>query len=320
MCESCNIQTYASKQNQYDPTRTTSLRNIFAKNMKRRFDELEKVIVTSVVDNDCFGLSELVTQQMTPAGRRAFNYTLNREKIEAFLNWLEEQSRLGILEVRYMPGSLNTIEQSWMNLYITDSYKRGLIRARIEMKRAGLNVPSIEDTGGINASMSLPIHVDRLGLLFLRAFEELKNVTAAMSLQISKVLAQGLADGDGPRLLARKLVSTINGSGMGDLGITDSLGRFIPAKRRADMIARTETIRAHHHANINEYKSWGVEGIEVQAEFRTAGDGRVCDECADLHGKIFTLDEAYDLVPVHVYCRCICLPYSEKLKKILNDE
>jgi very-short-patch-repair endonuclease len=98
------------------------------------------------------------------------------------------------------------------------------------------------------------------------------------------------------------MVAAINGKGMGDLGLVDSLGRFIPARRRAEILARTEIIRAHHYANVNEYKTWGAFGVSVVAEFRTAGDDRVCEECAALEGKIFTLDEILPMIPIHPQC------------------
>jgi SPP1 gp7 family putative phage head morphogenesis protein len=146
-------------------------------------------------------------------------------------------------------------------------------------------------------------------------FQDLKGITATMDTQISRILAQGMVDGDGPRLIARKLLSTINGTGTGELGITDTLGRFIPARRRAEMLARTEIIRAHHLATIAEYRNWGVLGISVKGEWRTAGDSRVCEKCQQLEGKVFTLDEIEPMIPLHISCRCIALPYIEELKK-----
>jgi len=128
-----------------------------------------------------------------------------------------------------------------------------------------------------------------------------------MDQQISRVLTQGMGDGDGPRLLARKLNAVIRGGGA-DLGITDALGRFIPAERRAEVLARTEVIRAHHQAMIQEFKNWKVQGITVMAEFRTAGDNRVCYECSLNEGKFYTLQQAENLIPVHPQCRCMALP------------
>lgn len=300
----------------YDPTHTTILRNNFARNMKRRFAELAMVVRKAVVDEDVFGLKPKThTLQMTTPGNEAFAFRRDAAKIEEFMAWLKIQVDRGILDVRTFQQVGTGIEGAWTNLYIADSYKRGLQRARSELKKAGYDVPSIEDTGGIDVAMRNIFHVDRLGVLFTRVFSDLKGVTAAMESQIARVLAQGIADGDGMMLLARKLVATINGTGMGELGITDTLGRFIPAARRAEMIARTEIIRSFTQAQLQEFRNWGVEGVDVLAEFHTAGDDRVCEICASLEGRVYTLDEANDLIPRHVQCRCIFLPHVEELQK-----
>jgi len=128
-----------------------------------------------------------------------------------------------------------------------------------------------------------------------------------MEQQLARVLAQGMADGKGPREIVRLLNKTISGP-VGDLGITDTLGRFIPAERRAQILARTEIIRAHHVATINEYRNWEVEGVKVKAEWQTAGDGRVCSICAALDGKTFSLDKIENMIPAHPQCRCVALP------------
>lgn len=306
MCEVC--QNTLTINAQYDPTRTTTLRNLFVRAMNKRFDALTKQIYTKIVTEDCFGLDRLIQWN---AVREQFLFPRSAQKVEAFMTWLRQQVAEGILSVREYEQIGQSIDKAWTGLYITDSYKRGVIRARYELQKAGYIVPSIAATGGIEMSMMIPLHMDRLGLLYTRTYSELKGITSAMDTQISRILAQGIADGDGPRLLARKMISTINGSGMGDLAMTDKLGRFIPAKRRAETLARTEIIRAHHQAMIQEYKGWAVEGVFVQAEFLTAGDDRVCSICEGLEaGNPYTLDVAMNLIPVHPNCRCICLPYE----------
>jgi len=297
----------------YDPTRTTALRNAWARDMNKRFLELTSAIREGVDKRDCFGLrKEMQTLQVVPPGFRAFAFMRDPEKVAAFMAWLQEQVDKGLLKVVVFQQVGKAVEAVWTNMYVFDSYKRGVIRARYELQKLGLDVPPIED---MNILFGTPFHMDRIGLLFTRVYTELKNITSAMSLQISKVLSQGLIDGDGPRLLARKLIGTINGAGMGDLGLTDTLGRFIPAQRRAEMLARTEVIRAHHIATIQEYRNWAVEGVIVKAEWMTAGDDRVCPKCAALEGKIFTLDEIEPLIPLHPMCRCIALPWIEELQK-----
>ena len=306
----------------YDPTNTTTLRNIFTRAMNKRFGELVTTIKKAIIGQDCFGLKKesIQTHQMSVPGQRAFVFTRSSDKVEAFMNWLQQQIDKGILEVGTFQQAGHSIESAWTNLYILDSYKRGVIRARYELKKAGYDVPSIEQTGGIAMSMSTPFHMDRVGLLFTRVFSDLEGITSAMDAQISRVLAQGMADGDGMMLIARKLVATINGTGIGDLGITDTLGRFIPAVRRAEMLARTEIIRAYAESTLQEYKNWGVEGVTADVEFKTAGDDRVCPECEDLDNQVFTLDEASGVIPVHTNCRCCWIPYLKELEKFYNKK
>jgi len=297
--------------NNYDPTRTTVLRNAFAREMRKRFRELCLVIRKAIIEEDCFGLQPGV-YEMTPPGRKVFAFPRSADKVSAFMEWLQRQIDTGILEVRELAQVGVGVEGAWTNKYIYDSYKRGVIRARYELQKAGFDVPTIAQTGGIEISMSTPFHLDRVGLLYTRVFSGLQGITAAMDTQISRVLAQGIADGDGPRLLARKLISTINGTGMGELAITDTLGRFIPASRRAEMLARTEIIRAHHNATIQEYRNWAVEGVVVKAEWASAGDDRACNRCLDLEGSVFTLDVIEKMIPLHPNCRCIALPFKVK--------
>ena len=144
----------------------------------------------------------------------------------------------------------------------------------------------------MSSVFNAPIHVDRIGLLYTRTFSELKGITQAMDQQISRVLAQGIAEGRNPREIARILNNRVD-----KIGIT-----------RARALARTEIIRAHHQATIAEYKQFGVEGVKVKAEWLTAGYG-VCPECSDLEGRVFTLDKIEGMIPLHPNCRCVAIPY-----------
>jgi SPP1 gp7 family putative phage head morphogenesis protein len=274
------------------------------------------VIRDAIVDKDVFGLGNLfavnlqINETNANVPRKAFDFPLDKGKLDAFMEWLQSQEDRGLLTIGYREDLGRAIDNSWQNTYIRDSYKRGVLRGTYELENAGYdNVSSIEKRGGIAAVMSAPPHINRVGLLYSRAFNELRGITDSMNQKISRVLAQGLIEGDNPRLIARKLNKVIKGGGA-DLGLTDTLGRFIPAERRAEILARTEVIRAHHQGMVQTYRNWGVEGVHVKAEFRTAGDGRVCAECAGLAGTIFSLSEVDNLIPVHPLCRCIALPIT----------
>lgn len=299
----------------YDPTRTTTLRNQFAREMSKRFAQLRGAIRKAIVLQDCFGLRNRPTTFSAPTlpGPRAFDFPRSGDKVDAFMDWLKRQEDAGILEISDFPQSGLAIDHAWTNKYVSSSYQQGIRRGRQELINANFDVPPMSQTGGMGVAFNQPFHLDRVGLLYTRVFSELKGITASMDSQISRVLSQGMADGKGPIELARILTRTVSGP-VGGLGITDTLGRFIPAERRAKILARTEVIRAHHQATIQEYKNWGTEGVRVMAEFATAGDRRVCPECENLNGQIFPMGEEEatvsieNLIPVHPQCRCIALP------------
>lgn len=298
-----DLSAYA-RLDRMDPTRTTYLQQAFIRELKKRFRALRGEIRRMIVDEDCFGLMKR-SQEFKITAMTRFAFPRNADKIDGFMDWLRTREEAGILQTGKIRQIGAPIEKAWTDVYIVDSYKRGIIRSREELRKAGFSVPSLEATGGIEAAMSGPFHADRVGVLATRAFDGLKGITNAMDHQISQVLAQGMIDGDGPITLARKLTRTISGP-VGDLGITDTLGRFIPAERRAKMLARTEIIRAHHQGNIQEMRNWAVEGVKVKAEWATGGDP--CEECSSLEGKVFTLDEIQSMIPLHPSCKCVAIP------------
>ena len=71
---------------------------------------------------------------------------------------------------------------------------------------------------------------------------------------------------------------------------------------KADRIARTELSYVQNQSTLNRYKEMGVEKYKILS----AHDGRTCDKCADLDGKIFPIDKAeigVNFPPFHSNCR-----------------
>lgn len=304
ICKSKPSEGVYKRQAKYDPTKTTALRNAFSVAMRKRFKTLCMAIVKKVVTEDCFGLKDQEHRITVLSGE--FNFVRSADKVTAFMDWLKQQEKLGILSTGTASQLGTGIEGAWTDMYITDSYQRGVQRARYESIKAGYSVPKLDGAAGLAATMDTPFHMDRIGLVFSRVYAELKGITNDMDKQVSTILAQGLIDGKNPRDLARLMVRTITGPD-GDLGITDSLGRYIPAARRAEMLARTEIIRAHHAATVQEYKNWGLAGVKVMAEWQTAG-WNVCPKCSELQGKVFTISQIETMIPAHPNCRCVAIP------------
>ncbi len=178
----CGYTNIIVNARNYDPTRTTVLRNAFASDSNKRFRELEMAIKKTIVEKDAFGLKRTQVYQMRIPNQEAFAFERSREKVVAFMKWLQEQIDRGILEVRDLEQVGVGVEAVWTNKYLFDSYKRGIMRARSEMRRIGLEIPTIVETGGILVELSLPIHIDRLGLLYTRVFSDLKGITDVMDM------------------------------------------------------------------------------------------------------------------------------------------
>ena len=68
--------------------------------------------------------------------------------------------------------------------------------------------------------------------------------------------------------------------------------------RRHEMIARTETAGAQSRGALIGYGDLGVKKVR----FLAAPDA--CEECADKDGRVYTLDEAEGLIPLHPHGRC----------------
>lgn len=288
----CSSKSLLTLAKQVDPTRTKTLRDRFVADMTRRFRVITRLITESVVTNDAFGLN----QQNQPftleaAGPGQFDFPQNQDKLTAFMAWLQQQERENIFEIVPSERIGAAAAGSWMNFYIDSAYKQGIRRARQEMRKEGVDLPILGNQfqDEISVAFNAPVHADRVALLYARDFSELQGITAAMDQQISRVLSEGLINGWGTERIAQSLNDRVE-----KIGLT-----------RARMLARTEVIRAHHLATIQEYRNAEIQGVRVQAEFTTAGDGRVCQICKDLARttkgtiRIYTLDEIESLIPAH---------------------
>lgn len=250
---------------------------------------LRRAIMSMVVDDKAFG-----STGKPIANSENFEFLLDSQKIEEFNRWIKAQQRRG--DVAILPiGDSSYTNMGWVNAYIDSAYQQGIRRAYQELDRAGvatsatLGVSSgASADGGIVAAFNQPVHSDAVAAIYSRVYSDLEGITREMDKQISRVLAEGITRGDNPLAIAREMADRVD-----KIGIT-----------RARMLARTEVIRAHHIANLNSYKQFGVEEVEMVAEFTTAGDSRVCSKCESIDGKIYTIEAARGLIPVHPNCRC----------------
>lgn len=259
-----------------DPTKTITLRRKYEAEATRRFKTLRKEVKDAILDTP---------QQIKT---NAFEFTRSPRKVPEFMKWLKRRVDFTIFDG---VTDISTTNRAWQNVYIQTAYQKGIAAAAGNLRSAGVEVSDRY----ISSAFYQPIHADRAGLLYTRAFTDLQGVTSAMSTKMGRVLAAGILEGRGVMDIANDLVDIVDG-----IGIV-----------RARMIARSEVIAAHAEASLNVYEEAGLKGVNLQSEFSTARDDAVCPECGKLAGKLFSVEEARGVIPVHPNCRCAWLPVVE---------
>ena len=281
-----------------DPSRTTSLRKRYMADMKRRFSKVSRAIQELIVKDDALGLitSVPVTFQQQ-VSKQAWRFKSDANKVKEYRKWLQQQIDAKILTVHAISG------QPWTATYAESAYRKGMTKAYTQVHKQALAGDVAFYEGGkaqfLREAFASPISLSKIELIYTRAFDELKGVTAAMGQQMSRILTNGMIKGDGPRTIARELrknVATIT-------------------KTRAIVIARTEVIYAHAEGQLDSFERLGVKELGLMAEWMTAGDSRVCENCGALEGHIFTVEEARGMLPLHPNCRCIWTPYLKGISK-----
>lgn len=318
--------TFAQLQ-KVDPSHTLPIMRDFIREATRRFQWLIKVINAAIIDLDVLDIAEATERTQVVALRRfqvlelpdvedvlasvrekQYAFPRSSQKVSAFMKWIDEMEQRSVLEVFRRPGAARGMEEAWSDVYIRHAYQKGVARGRAELKAAGYKIPSFDSdpTKDVSLAMNQPIHVDRLGLAFTRSFTDLEGITKAMDTQISRTLADGLAAGYGPMKIAKNITDRVD-----KIGLT-----------RAKTLARTEVIRAHHKANVGEYRQAQAMGIKIVAEWSTAATP--CPLCSSLATRdYYTIEEIEDLIPVHPNCRCVALPMpldfaSEEVQDAVN--
>jgi len=262
-----------------DPTRTAPIRKRFISDMSARYRSLSKAVNQVVDEEDSFGLRD--PKVPTFALNQRWKFQTDDAKLKAFQEWFKLQVESKILQVA---GD----GEPWLAEYVTSAYKQGAVRAFIDAT-AGKDKTQREF---LSQAFNTPEAISKIKLLYTRTFEQLKGVSSQMSQNMARILSEGLSKGAGPREIARNLTKSINSID----------------KNRAFRIARTEIIHAHSEGQLDQLEKLGVTHVGVMVEWMTAGDSRVCPQCASMAGVVLPIKKARGLIPRHPNCRCTFTP------------
>lgn len=257
-----------------DPTRTSSLRAAFSRQLRKSFRRLKgRIVKYLVVDNE-------LALNATPTQMR---FATSPEKLKAFQTWIKQE----------LKDELLSDEQAWAR-YIQQGFLRGSGRAFDDAKSAkrAAGAKQSEARGEfLRDTFGRAETREKAQLLASRSFTDLENVTEDMATKMGRVLTDGLVSGANPRALAADLEDVLDSG-----------------RNRAETIARTEIVRAHSEGQLDAFERLGVEEIGVMVEWSTAGDDRVCDACSELEGIVLRVAEAHGMIPRHPNCRCAFVP------------
>lgn len=274
-----------ARKRSIDPSRTALLRRKFQAEMQRRFKSISKAIDVLFIKEKLLGEKRKMIAFNLDQGE--FLFASNPNKVRMFRKWLQEQINNGVLTV---VGGIKG--QPWTATYVISAYRQGIMRAYTDVHKPELS-KTPQWYGGakeqfLRDAFLQPVMMSQVEMLAMRAFDQLQGVTQDMSKQMGLILADGLANGKSPITIAREMKNTITKL----------------TKTRALLIARTEIIRAHAEGQLDGFGLLKIYKVSAEVEFTTAGDLLVCPKCADLEGKVFTLEAARGIIPIHCNCRC----------------
>ena len=164
-----------------------------------------------------------------------------------------------------------------------------------------MEMPDFQDLSDANRNALVKrtfATIDRSATDFLANYQVqlLGDVSAELSSAIKRTVTHGVISGKSIPEVARDIGRVVR-----DPNAFRHAGKtvFKTAQRRATLIARTETLRAHNEGRKVFYREVGV----TKVRWLVADDTRTCSACRALNGKVFGIDEI-EGPPLHPACRC----------------
>ena len=149
-------------------------------------------------------------------------------------------------------------------------------------------------------------------------FELITNVSNDLRDTIKHHIFRGVAEGQSIHEVARSITNS---------GLEPLHGKSMSAYQRASLIAHTEIARSMTTGRLQAYANYGVEKVKIL----TAEDGKVCPICLEaayvfnnknkvfgehLGERVYSIQDASDLIPFHPGCRCTVIAHIEHYQDI----
>ena len=274
----------------YDPTRTTDLRTRLRVDMDKRWQNLKRLTVRAIIDEDMLGLSNSARPGQ-----------IGTDPVTAFRGWFATAISRVVL-----PGG-----GDWLVPYVDEAASRGLQRA------AG----ALNPTGAYNPRAGEMAH----STVVAAAIGDLIGIAGVVGQQAGQAVANGVLSQLRPRQIAAAVgdriarVGVVRSRALVNFVVVRAFNRAMLELFRTNGVTHVGTIpeRAPHppvtrDSIFFDVKKKKKKKVENLVEILTAGDDFVCEECEDLSQEgPYPIDEAQNLIPAHPNCRCAFVPFDD---------
>lgn len=284
------------------PTNTQDIEQAFIDELRRRMKRVRGLVRRTVgYENDALRLRQDADGPTINAEEQeAFAFISDSGRVQQFISWFKQAIQDEVLG-QVGTGVTIAAGDHWTAEFVDRAYVGGWNQATGLLFQQGAQVENIDDADILN----LPKPTEQLRKLHGQAYEQLEDITAHAATVMREELTKGLARGENPRKIARRLNQEL-----------ESVTRD-----RLETYARTAIVDSHADATLDRYEDAGVDVVS-HSEWSTAGDARVCPICRALDGREFTTKEMRDTTfemedvsfnvrlkpPAHPNCRCAILP------------
>ncbi len=297
-----------------DPTKTITIRKQYAQDIQRRLLQVERLVVAALVDRDVLGrTNKLFVMQAELPPPRAWAGLTPAVQIERFRTWLAA-NWLEVFEFEFDRAGNIIGGPAFVDTAITAAYTRAIAQADAKFKRAVGVEPRGVFPPGTPSVVRKIIRDARIRSTF-QVVPEAVLRQARHQGAIDFLLNANYREihGVGPvyesRIVRQLTLGVQRNTPIGEI-VRNIRDQTRLQMNQANALARTEIVRAHAEATLNRFEDLGVAqvGADVEMEFTTAGDQKVCVQCQELEGVLFPIDDARGVIPVHIGCRCSWIP------------
>ena len=217
-----------------------------------------------------------------------------------------QQMRLSILRdmEKEVGGVTAELQEKWkvgIRANVEGSIRLGIEDGISQLE--AMQMPDFKDLSDVSRNALVKrtfATIDRAAVDFLANYQVqlLGDVSAELASSIKRTVTQGVLTGKSIPEVARDIGRVVK-----DKDAFRRAGKtvFKTAQRRATLIARTETLRAHNEGRKVFYRQVGI----TKVRWLIADDERTCPICRALDGKVFRIEELKG-PPAHPGCRCSC--------------